>query len=99
MKAVDQSHSSNSICPYCLHGYQVECEDYNEDPHEVECDSCGMKYWLSQSFDVTHNTTGDCKLNGLEHEYKERTSARTGEKYWCCTQCDKVTIKPTKREE
>jgi HD superfamily phosphohydrolase len=51
-----QMDSCNVICPYCLHEYQAECEDFNENEREEECENCGKTYLLYQEFDVTHHT-------------------------------------------
>jgi len=56
MKPEPQSDSSDIICPYCLHSYQAESEDYNEHEREEECDKCGKPFLLYDEFTVTHHT-------------------------------------------
>lgn len=87
----DQSDSENAICPYCKHSYQVEGEDYNEDVREVECDECGKKYWLSQSFSVTHETRPDCIINGEIHAYKLKEFI-AGTSAYFCEKCGKCSL-------
>lgn len=55
-KPESQQDDCNVICPYCLHEYQAEAEDYSEDPRHEECEGCGKEYLLYQSFTVTHHT-------------------------------------------
>ena len=87
-KFEEQYDSENAICPYCFDSYQVEAEDYDEDEREEQCDECGMKYWLSQSFSVTHETRPDCELNGEDHVF-ERVKLYNGREADFCTVCDK----------
>ena len=68
-KYEDQYDDNNSICPYCGNKYQVEAEDFSEDPYEIECDECGKKYWLVQQISISHKTTPDCELNGQSHKF------------------------------
>lgn len=51
-----QMDGLNCICPYCLHAYQVEAEDYDEAPRKETCHKCGKVYETWQNFDVTHYT-------------------------------------------
>lgn len=87
-KYEDQCHDTDAICPYCKGGYQVENEDYSEDVQEIECEECGMKYYLHQSYSVEHNTSPDCELNGEEHQY-ERVKLSNGRETSFCTVCYK----------
>lgn len=87
----DQCDDNNSICPYCEESYQVEGEDYSEDEQEIECSGCGKKYYLHQSFSVTHHTRPDCELNGEEHKF-ERILLGNGKEADFCTVCDKCRI-------
>ena len=84
-----QAHTddNDAICPYCGHRYQVEAEDYDEDGRQETCDECGKKYWLHQSFSVTHHTQPDCWLNGDEHQY-ERVDLKNGLSADFCKICD-----------
>ena len=88
-KFEDQIDSNDSICPYCLHRYQVESEDYDEDPREGECENCGKSYWLRQIFTVTHETCPDCSLNGMEHHFEEKPLIN-GKKAKFCTECGMI---------
>ena len=85
-KFEDQIDSNDAICPYCIHRYQVESEDYDEDQREEYCENCGKSYWLSQSFTVTHETCPDCSLNGMEHHFEEKPLSN-GKKAKFCTEC------------
>jgi len=84
----EQFDDCNSICPYCKYSYQVECEDYSEDGEVVECEECCKKYYLHQSFSVTHYSKPDCKLNGEEHQY-QRVECTNGPANFCkiCDHC------------
>lgn len=86
--------NNSSICPYCGVGYQVESEDYSEDTREIECDECGKKYFLHQSFSVYHHTKPDCILNGEEHQYR-RVSIKGREAYFCsvCDDCKAIQVR------
>ena len=83
----EQYDDDNTICPYCLASYQVEAEDFSEDPQEIECDECGKKYWLVQQISISHKTTPDCELNGEDHNFIE-----TGGGHYCSV-CDKYQAK------
>lgn len=83
----EQLDDNEAICPYCQARHHVEAEDYNEDSRAVECDSCGRKYWLTQSFSVTHHAKPDCTLNSQEHLY-ERVDLKNGRQADFCTVCD-----------
>lgn len=51
----EQTDSSNAICPYCGHQYQVDTEAYRDEEGEAEtCDKCGNQFWRATEFDVTH---------------------------------------------
>lgn len=52
----DQSDDCNVICPHCLHSYQAEAEDFDETEREEECQKCGGRYIVWQSFSVTNHT-------------------------------------------
>lgn len=97
-KYEDQSDSTDSICPYCGDRYQVESEDYSEDRREVECDECGKKYWLEQSFTVTHQTSPDCALNGESHKF-DRPYPKGAEKptAYFCSVCGKCILADSKK--
>lgn len=88
----DQHHDSNSVCPYCGHSYQVESEDYSENTREDECSKCGKKYYLTQSFTVTHETRPDCVLNGAEHRWIKGRSPG----FESCEECDKYRLAQSK---
>jgi len=77
--------ANRSVCPYCSHSYKVESEDYSEDMEEVDCENCGMKYYLKQDISVTHTTKPDCALNEKEHEYELIVFG--GEKIRSCKIC------------
>ena len=81
------SDDNNSICPYCGKHYQVEAEDYDEAPHEIECESCGQKYWLVQQISICHRTTPDCELNRESHVF-----VTYGGGYFCSV-CNKYQAK------
>jgi transcriptional regulator NrdR family protein len=55
-KPASQIDDCNIICPYCLHEYQAECEDYSEFERREECEGCGKEYTVYQTFTVTHHT-------------------------------------------
>ena len=80
-------HDTDSVCPYCGHGYQVECEDYDEEEREVECDECGKKYWMQQSYSVTTFTSPSCSLNDTAHVW-EMKNLGNGTRHEFCTICD-----------
>jgi transcriptional regulator NrdR family protein len=44
------------ICPHCLHAYQAEAEDFNEQEREETCEKCGGRYTLYDEITVTHHT-------------------------------------------
>src|SRR4051794_31655370 len=87
-KYEDQQDDNVVICPYCHDSYQPESEDYDEDSREEECGSCGKRYYLHQSFSVTHHTSPDCEINGKEHQF-ERIKLNDGREADFCTFCDK----------
>lgn len=84
----DQYDNNNSICPYCGDEYQVEAEDYSEEPRAVQCQECMMMYYLRQNFEVTHIATPDCELNGEKHKF-EIMENKTFKK--CCI-CGKIEM-------
>lgn len=87
----EQIDGNDSICPYCGDSFQVEAEDYDEDPREIECDSCGKKYWLRQTFEVTHTATPDCELNGDKHWWiGGAVGQHTLIRWDCCDICGKI---------
>ena len=90
-----EQDDTNVICPYCKHEYQPEAEDYSEDERIEECDECGKKYTISQSFSVTHHSEPDCEINGLEHDWRPRDlrSGRTHDFCEECGQCRPVQFK------
>lgn len=51
-----QMDDVNVICPHCLHSYQAESEDFDEQEREEECEKCGGRYMLYDEFTVTHHT-------------------------------------------
>jgi hypothetical protein len=75
-------------CPYCGHTYQPEPEDYDDDEREEDCGECGKKYYLSQSYSVTHHARSDCTLNGVEHDYQV-VDLNNGKQHSFCTVCGK----------
>lgn len=85
----EMSSASEAICPYCGYSYQVETEDFRGDGEavEVKCSKCGLKYHLSQSYEVTHTSTPDCFLNGFPHKWEARRLPRGGEHDFC-SRCD-----------
>ena len=87
----EQTDDNDAICPYCLSRYQVEAEDYDEEPKEDECGDCGKKYWLNQSFSVTHYARPDCELNGQPHKY-EKIILKSGREAHFCEVCDDCKI-------
>lgn len=84
----DQQDDNVVICPYCETQYQPESEDYDEDTRAEECEDCGKKFYLRQSFSVTHHTRPDCELNGFDHQF-ERVTLSNGKAADFCTICDK----------
>jgi hypothetical protein len=90
-KYEEQYDHNNSICPYCKNRYQVEGEDYSEDIHDIECSECGKKYYLYQSFSVTHHTTPCCELNKEQHQF-ERIVFKDGKEADFCMICDKCQL-------
>ena len=85
--------SSNRICPYCEEKYQVEAEDYSENPTVEECEYCGKKFHSHDSFSVDHHADPDCELNGENHKW-EPVRIREGHHDFCSV-CDKC--RPTDR--
>lgn len=51
-----QMDCSNVICPYCLHAYQAEAEDFDEQERAETCERCGITYLRRDEFQVTHHT-------------------------------------------
>ena len=51
-----QMDDCNVICPHCLHAYQAEAGDYEEQEREEECENCGGRYMLHDEATVTHYT-------------------------------------------
>jgi hypothetical protein len=92
----DHYDDNDSICPYCGDKFQVEGEDYDEQPCEIQCFTCGRKYWLSQMFTVTHRSRPDCELNGMKHNFQPRAIGG-GKTYPFCVNCD--YCKPYRKEE
>lgn len=86
-----KNDNNDSICPYCGDRHKVESEDYEEFDHEIVCDECGMKYWLSSEITVTHTTIPDCALNGKEHDF-ELVALPSGKKAYFCKVCDKCRL-------
>lgn len=54
--AESQMDDTDVICPHCLHSYQAEAEDYDEQEREEECEKCGGRFMLYDEFTVTHHT-------------------------------------------
>lgn len=98
-KYEDKYDDNNMICPYCGSKYQVESEDYSEDPRVEECDECGKKYHAVQSFSVTHISTPDCELNGESHVW-EPVKIRNGVHDFCsiCNKCKPITFDLTTKD-
>lgn len=87
----EQIDCANSICPYCGEAFEPEGEDYDEDPHAIECDGCGKKYWLKQSFAVHHISRPDCELNGNKHRWILGAPGQHTLIRWdCCDICGKT---------
>lgn len=86
----EQVDDAEAICPYCMATHQPEAEDYSEDSREIECYECGKKYWLNQSFSVSHWAKPDCALNGTEHVWE--TKPKYPEHKWCvvCGKCESI---------
>ncbi len=93
----EQCDGGDAICPYCKATFQPEAEDYSEDSREIECDECGKKYWLHQSFTVDHWTKPDCALNGEAHVWDSR--ARFPDSHFCevCGKCERRATMETER--
>lgn len=89
-EGTEEIDSNDAVCPYCGERFQVECEDYLPDGEEatIECAECGMKYILTQSIEITHTSTPDCRLNGFDHDYRPR-DLNDGRTHRFCTRCDK----------
>lgn len=87
----EQSDSCDAICPYCGESFQVEGEDYGADgeEREVECSGCCRKFYLCETYSITHISRPDCALNGEEHDYVGR--GQGGLVYWVCKYCENVT--------
>ena len=51
-----QMDDCNVICPHCLHAYQAESGDFDEQEREEECEKCGGRYMLHDEATVTHYT-------------------------------------------
>jgi len=89
MSKFDETLNDDVVeCPYCGYKYQPESEDYDEDTREEECQECSKKYYLSQSFSVTHHANPDCEINELEHNY-ETVKLNNGGQHDFCTVCGK----------
>jgi hypothetical protein len=90
-KYEEQVDGVDAICPYCGASYQVETENYSEDTREEECEECGKKYWIYQSFSVDTFTKPDCEINGEKHDF-ELVQTKAGEAYFCKI-CEKCKLK------
>ena len=89
MSTYDDTYNDNDVeCPYCKHKYQPESEDYDVEERSEECEECGKKYYLSQSFSISHTTQPDCELNGQRHDY-EMVTLRDDTKHPLCAVCGK----------
>ena len=51
-----QMDDNNVICPHCLHSYQAEGGDYDDQEREEECEQCGASYLLYDDLTITHHT-------------------------------------------
>lgn len=87
----EQLDDNNAICPYCKHSWQVEAEDYDEEEREEECVECGKRYWLHDSFSVTHYTRPDCEINGGDHKWELMTFSGGGQAFFCAT-CNECSL-------
>jgi len=85
----DTSDDTNVICPYCLHKYQPESEDFDQDVRREVCEECEKEFWLSQEFSVSHRTKPDCEINGLKHTWESVYLRTTGRNHDFCNVCDK----------
>ncbi len=81
---------NNAVCPYCKSSWQVESEDYLPDgeKRKVECDDCGKRFYLSQSYSIDHHSSPDCELNGEPHRWVP-IKIRGYETHDFCSVCDK----------
>jgi len=84
----EQVDYNDCICPYCGYSYQVEVEDFYEDPCEEECGGCEKKFYLSQSLSVDHHSKPDCILNGEEHKWSP-VDISGGKTHDFCSVCNK----------
>ena len=84
----DESDDNDVICPYCQYKYQPEGEDYDEEQRQEGCDECGKSFWLAQESSVTHHTTPDCQINGIDHDW-ERVHLLSGRSHDFCSVCGK----------
>lgn len=89
-KYENQLDDNYAICPYCNNKWEVESEDYSEDSRKIECD-CGKKYYLHESFSITHHTDPNCELNGEQHQF-ERIKLNNGKEADFCIICDQCRV-------
>lgn len=69
MQAEDQTDDQYAICPYCGNKHYMESEDHNPSGKVMECNECKMKFHYVTNYSVSHDTNGDCELNGVEHQW------------------------------
>ena len=57
-------------CPYCGNEDQDAWEtlDKDDDKYEIECESCGKKFWGEKCVMIDYRGEADCELNGEEHD-------------------------------
>ena len=64
--------SENILCPYCQnvcgnHDDFEDCNPFNEESKEFECEECDKKFECRQCVTVDYRTEMDCTLNDEEH--------------------------------
>ena len=101
IRAMRVSDERFACCPYCGHGATlVEAEDYTYDKETMTCAECGKRYWMQTEVCVTHATTRDCDLNGVEHTWRAHKLSSGGVHDFCdiCDKCRPIEVATLARD-
>lgn len=77
-------------CPYCEAEQHTKGENYSEEARIEECGECGMRFWQNEVFTTEYATSGDCKLNDLEHDWEPLNPEGDHPEYRHCRRCEAV---------